>query len=154
MKENIEQEVEILNRIAPGLSRVFGVEDLEEVLNVDIKFAYIPVLCQIRTLVNPTMGELGESSGFQLSSLTRVVDKLVEQELVVREADPSDRRVVRVGITEEGCRVVEKFELARKKKIRSILKRLTLRERQDLVRVLQDIHSRILSEQERKRGNQ
>jgi len=147
MAENIEQEVEILNRMGPELSKVFGTQDLEEVLDIDIKFAHIPILCQIRTLRNPTMGELGDSSGFQLSSLTRITDKLVERGLVAREADASDRRVVRVSITDEGRQIVEKFEKARKKKVKSILMRLTSRERKDLIRVLQDIHKRISSEQ-------
>lgn len=147
MEENIEQEVEILNRMGPELSKVFGTEDLEEVLDIDIKFAHIPILCQIRTLRNPTMGELGDSSGFQLSSLTRITDKLVERDLVAREADASDRRVVRIRITDEGSQIVRKFEIARKKKVRSILMRLTSRERKDLIRVLQDIHKRISSEQ-------
>ena len=147
MAENIEQEVEILSRMGPELSKVFGTQDLEEVLDIDIKFAHIPILCQIRTLRNPTMGELGDSSGFQLSSLTRITDKLVERGLVAREADSSDRRVVRVSITDEGCQIVEKFEMARKKKVKSILMRLTSRERKDLIRVLQDIHKRISSEQ-------
>ena len=147
MEENIEQEVEILNRISPELSRVFGTQDLEEVLDIDIKFAYILILCQICTLKNPTMGELGDSSGFHLSSLTRITDKLVERGLVAREADASDRRVVRIRITDEGSQIVEKFETARKKKVKSVLMRLTSRERKDLIRVLQDIHKRISSEQ-------
>ena len=147
MEENIEQEVEILNRMGPELSKVFGTQDLEEVLDIDIKFAHIPILCQIRTLRNPTMGELGDSSGFQLSSLTRITDKLVERGLVAREADASDRRVVRIRITDEGSQIVRKFEMARKKKVKSILMRLTSRERKDLIRVLQDIHKRISSEQ-------
>ena len=147
MEENIEREVEILDRISPELSKVFGTQDLEEVLDIDIKFAHIPILCQIRTLRNPTMGELSDSSGFQLSSLTRITDKLVERGLVARETDPSDRRVVRVSITNEGCQIVRKFEMARKKKVKSILMRLTSRERKDLIRVLQDIHKRISSEQ-------
>lgn len=146
MEENIEQEVEILNRMGPELSKVFGTQDLEGVLDIDIKFAHIPILCQIRILKNPTMGELGDSSGFQLSSLTRITDKLVERSLVAREADSSDRRVVRVSITDEGSQIVKKFEMARKKKVRSILMRLTSRERRDLIRVLQDIHKRISSE--------
>jgi len=147
VEENIEQEVEILNRMSPELSRVFGTQDLEEVLDIDIKFAHIPILCQIRILKSPTMGELGEISNFQLSTLTRVVDRLVERELVAREADASDRRVVRIRITDKGCQIVRKFEMARKKKVKSILMRLTSRERKDLMRVLQDIHKRISSEQ-------
>jgi DNA-binding MarR family transcriptional regulator len=147
MEENIEQEVEILNRMSPELSKVFGTQDLEGVLDIDIKFAHIPILCQIQTLKSPTMGELGEISNFQLSTLTRVVDRLVERGLVAREADSFDRRVVRVSITNEGSQIVRKFEMARKKKVKSILMRLTSRERKDLIRVLQDIHKRISSEQ-------
>ena len=34
--------------------------------------------------------------------MTQLVDKLVEKEIVIREADPYDRRVTRISITEKG----------------------------------------------------
>lgn len=153
MRENIQQQADILDKIIPDLSRVFGPQDLEKVLETDIKVSYLPVLRYIRELKTPTMGKLGEATGVPVSTLTRVVDKLVEQGLVAREGDFSDRRVVRVGLTSQGAQIVEKFEKLRKEKIVSVLKHLTSEEREDLVRVVQNIHCRFFGKNERKNEN-
>jgi DNA-binding MarR family transcriptional regulator len=55
------------------------------------------------------MGELGEMLGLAKSSLTGLVDRTVRRGLVRREADPRDGRAVRVGLTEEGAALAEKF---------------------------------------------
>jgi DNA-binding MarR family transcriptional regulator len=48
------------------------------------------------------MGELGKALDVPLSTATRIVDGLVDAGVVQRVADPEDRRVVRVTLTEEG----------------------------------------------------
>lgn len=52
----------------------------------------------------PTMGELSGELDIPLSSTTRIVDLLVSSDFVVRIHDPSDRRVVRIQISESGKR--------------------------------------------------
>ncbi len=49
-----------------------------------------------------TMGELSRILGVPYSTATRTVDWLVENGYVQRLADPDDRRVVRVELTETG----------------------------------------------------
>ena len=55
------------------------------------------------------MSELGETLGLAKSSLTGLVDRTVRRGLVRREADPRDGRAVRVGLTDEGAALAEKF---------------------------------------------
>lgn len=52
----------------------------------------------------PTMGELSGELEIPLSSTTRIVDLLVSNDLVTRIHDPSDRRVVRIQMSENGRR--------------------------------------------------
>lgn len=52
-----------------------------------------------------TMGELAEAERVQLPTISRLVTGLEHEGLVVREADASDRRVVRVRATEKGKRL-------------------------------------------------
>jgi len=92
------------------------------------------------------MGELGKVSDVQLSTLTRIIDKLVGWGFVQRKAEPSDRRVVKVILSNKGIKVVEKFEAARKKRIISILKCLIPQERENLMEILQVIHGRVFKE--------
>jgi DNA-binding MarR family transcriptional regulator len=55
------------------------------------------------------MGELGAMLGLAKSSLTGLVDRTAQRGLVRREPDPSDRRAVRVALTENGAELAEEF---------------------------------------------
>jgi len=145
-EEEIEQQASILDRLIPDLAKALGTRDIEGVVDIDINFAHVPVLRQIYILKEPTMSQLGKAVGIQLSTLTRMVDKLVQREFVVRKADPSDRRVVRVSVTSRGAEVVEKFEEARRKKIVLILRRLTSHERKQVLQMVQVLHQGIYNE--------
>ena len=46
-----------------------------------------------------TVSELAERMGVTPGAITQFVNGLVEQDLVVRESDPTDRRVVRLNLT-------------------------------------------------------
>lgn len=48
------------------------------------------------------MREVAEPLGFALSTATGIVDKLVRKKLVYRERPETDRRIVRIGLTEAG----------------------------------------------------
>ena len=49
-----------------------------------------------------TMGQIGEQSDLPTSSLTALVDRLVDLGHVNREAHPSDRRAIQVRLTDQG----------------------------------------------------
>jgi DNA-binding MarR family transcriptional regulator len=49
-----------------------------------------------------TMNELSNAVGVDNSTMTRMVDQLVDRELLFRKADENDRRVVRIGLTATG----------------------------------------------------
>jgi DNA-binding MarR family transcriptional regulator len=43
-----------------------------------------------------------------MGSITQLVDRLAREGLVTREADPRDRRKVRIALTEEGARIAQR----------------------------------------------
>ncbi|MFF3336813.1 MarR family winged helix-turn-helix transcriptional regulator [Streptomyces sp. NPDC002888] len=55
------------------------------------------------------MTELGELLGLAKSSLTGLVDRMMQRGLVRREPDPRDGRAVRVGLTDEGAVLAREF---------------------------------------------
>ena len=57
-----------------------------------------------------TPGDVAAEVGRHASSVSRVVDQLVELGLLDRTPDPTDRRQVLVSLTPEGRRVVRAFE--------------------------------------------
>ena len=56
-----------------------------------------------------SMKELAELSHITPGAVTQFVDGLVERGLVAREGDPSDRRIVRLKLTELAKNQMEKF---------------------------------------------
>lgn len=55
------------------------------------------------------MSELSEATKTPKKQMTKVADRLVEQELVERVYDPSDRRIVRLQITEQASSYIDHF---------------------------------------------
>jgi DNA-binding MarR family transcriptional regulator len=53
-----------------------------------------------------TMSELARTLFLEASTVTRIVDRLVDADLVERTTSASDRRVCRVGVTDAGRRLV------------------------------------------------
>jgi len=124
-------------------------KEMEKVVDVDLNFHQLEVLRQIYLLKEPMMSQLGEACGIQLSTLTRIVDKLVQKNFVTRKFDPSDRRVIRVTLTPYGDEVVRKVEKTKKEKIMSVLKYFSHSEREKFLQMLQVLHQRICNEEKR-----
>ncbi|MCD6568210.1 MAG: MarR family transcriptional regulator [Dehalococcoidia bacterium] len=79
-----------------------------------------------------TMGELGSALSVPLSTATRIVDWLVADGYVRRIADPGDRRVVRVSLTNAGKELHEAIENYTGKRVQHMLSCLTSEEQATL----------------------
>ena len=91
--------------MAPDHAPHFG-QQLESLKNSGmVNFEDRPILFRIlimlsRSKTPPTMGELSSELGIPLSSSTRIVDGLVNANLLERVNDPLDRRVVRIQMSD------------------------------------------------------
>lgn len=74
------------------------------------------------------------------SVATRMIDRLVEKEMVERERDRDDRRVVHVRLTKEGKRFVDKVCAERDENIRGIFSVLDEKERSAVLEILKKIN--------------
>ena len=83
------------------------------------------VLSQLASSGTLSMTELAASRRVALNTATSLVDRLALAGLVQRQGDPSDRRVVRVAVTEKGQRLVSELATARRRVIREMLDRLS-----------------------------
>src|SRR6266567_1762242 len=90
-------------------------------LFVDLTMPQIKALFLVVTWGRATGSRLAQGLGVGLPSVTRFVDRLVDRGLVVREDDPSDRRVTDVLPTDAGRRVVENFLSYRRDYLRAAL---------------------------------
>jgi DNA-binding MarR family transcriptional regulator len=71
--------------------------------------AQASALGTVSRLTNPTLGELATAELVQPPTVTRLVTSLEGAGLVARETDGVDRRVVRVRITAEGRRTLQRI---------------------------------------------
>ena len=68
-----------------------------------------------------SLAELAAAEEVRAPTMSRIVEGLVRDGLATREADPGDRRKVRIAATEEGKR---RLEAGRERRVRALAERL------------------------------
>ncbi len=68
-----------------------------------------------------TMNDLSQAMGLANSTMTRMVDNLVDKGLVHRRLDDEDRRVMRVGLTSKGKSLRSAVDAERRTLLRRLL---------------------------------
>ena len=81
-----------------------------------------------------SLAELAAAEQVRPPTMSRIVDALVEAELVTREAKPGDRRSVSIAATEKGMRLLEAGRERRVRVLGERLGRLAESERRALAR--------------------
>ncbi|MGW4400381.1 MarR family winged helix-turn-helix transcriptional regulator [Amycolatopsis nivea] len=79
---------------------------------------------------------LADLLGVTPSTASRMVDRLVGIDLVVRQHNPASRREITVELTAEGARVVRRVTNRRRREIADIVAKMPAQERRGLVHVL------------------
>ncbi len=90
-------------------------------------------------------GHLALQSKISPSTVTEIVEDLETDGLVRRESDPSDRRAVRVALTAEGRRHLQRFENAAAVALAESLSVLTVQQRQRIKTAFNDLKEVIAS---------
>jgi len=91
---------------------------------------------------NPaTPASLADEAGVTRATMTGIVDTLERDGLVIREPDPSDRRTLRVRLTEAGQAFVEKMIPGWFQQVAAMIHPLSEEERKTLVGLLQKIQA-------------
>jgi DNA-binding MarR family transcriptional regulator len=70
-----------------------------------VRPAYLGVLMSLWREDGLNVAELGRRAGVEPSTMTGLLDRMERDRLVVRRADPEDRRAQRIQLTEEGGQV-------------------------------------------------
>lgn len=123
---------------AAGLVRLtFLIQNLyaEVGRGCDLTVSQAQLLC---TLADRSIGmaELSGLLGLERSSLTGLVDRAEQRGFVVRAADPTDRRAVRVTLTPVGADTVHRFHEHLTERLDVLLAELPATERDRFVRTL------------------
>jgi DNA-binding MarR family transcriptional regulator len=78
------------------------------------------------------VGDLAETLGVSVPSMSRAVDGLVKKRLATRVEDPDDRRVRRIAITANGKKIVDTLVVVRQAGMETFAASLTAAQRRKL----------------------
>lgn len=92
------------------------------------------------------MSGIAERIRLSLSSVTGLIDRLVEKKLVCRDRSAEDRRVVKVELTDEGRELHTSVMESQVRFARGILKTLSAAEQDELLSLFGKISDRIKAE--------
>lgn len=87
----------------------------------------------------PRLSELADALHVAPRSATEVVDGLAEKGLVHREPDPTDRRAIRLQLTEAGQGIVAELAEARSAEMAEFFAPLSATDRRELTRILRHL---------------
>lgn len=119
---------EIYNRLAPGFPN--------EWLSPDITVAQLRVLLVIRTEGPSRMSAIAGSMGIVLSTATGIVNNLIKKDLILRDIDLNDRRVVICKLSPEGEKLMNKLWALGQSQMKKLLDGLTLKQLQEAANVV------------------
>jgi DNA-binding MarR family transcriptional regulator len=95
-----------------------------EWLETEVTMPQLKTLMVLYGMDQATMGELAEALGTGVSTVTGIIDRLVEHGLVQRVEDPRDRRIVVGRPTAAGVALVDRLLGAARDQMRRFLERL------------------------------
>ena len=94
------------------------------------------VLIMLSRVDGPTQSDLAEILDVERITLCRMVDRLAEAGMVERRADPSDRRVWRLHLTERATPVVDELSAIANEMEEEMLEALSTEQREVLTNLL------------------
>lgn len=87
------------------------------------------------------VSEISRLLGFSPPTITQLINSLEAKKMVERHADPSDRRVVRVKLTESGKQFTRKAEQYRDAALDELVRYLGEQETEQLIDLLLKVHA-------------
>ncbi len=96
-----------------------------EFVELDLTMSQAKALYVARVAGELRMSELATQLGVSVSTVSALVDRLVDQGLLSRQSDPQDRRQVHVSLTPAGSDRLERLRELNAAQLRTLLSSLT-----------------------------
>jgi DNA-binding MarR family transcriptional regulator len=132
---------ELLARAIVAYGRALSVADpirLQFWDNRGLTMAQLRLMYLLYQRDQQTITELAEQMHVRKPTITGLTDRLIKHKLIRRLDDPADRRVVRIGLTKEGRRVLGEIEVASKAYLDRIFGALGEAKVEEFVRMMED----------------
>ncbi len=93
-----------------------------------------------------TMGFLSNAIGVSMPTITGIIDRLVKREIVKRDRDEQDRRVVFVALTQNGEKVLDAFHRVEHEHLKPVLMTLSQEDRHTFIKLWRQILTGLMPE--------
>ncbi|MCX5901469.1 MAG: MarR family transcriptional regulator [Proteobacteria bacterium] len=137
------------NRIFLAYNEISKTINPRQLIKVDLTSSQIKVIASFFQQGTFTMAELSRLHGVSFSTMTSMVDRLLQNGLLERQRDDEDRRIVLVSLSPKGKKMVDYLMKARKQNLKKFLCELTHDEVREFVKSI-EIVARHMS---RSKGN-
>ena len=137
MQQNKEVLVQHILKMAEDIYHVLTPNIPTEWLSSDLTVAQLRVLLVLHAEGPSRMSSIASELDIALSTATGVVDNLVKKELVIREADPQDRRLVICELSSTGQELINRLWISGQFQMEKLLDGLTLEQLEKAAEVAQ-----------------
>jgi DNA-binding MarR family transcriptional regulator len=101
-----------------------------------LSMSQLGALFQIRRRGSSGVTDLGDDLGVTSSAASQMLERLVQQGLILRSEDPSDRRVKQIVLTEKGIQVLQESIRARQGWLSDLAETLSDAEKEAIIAAL------------------
>jgi DNA-binding MarR family transcriptional regulator len=108
----------------------------EDCCGEEVSLVQSHILFEIRRMESPSIQQVADELGMDVTTFSRQVKTLEGKKLVVKKVAPEDRRVSLLGLTEEGERVLKQIDRYMADRIEQIFSFMTPFERESVIRSL------------------
>lgn len=118
--------IDEVGEMVQKLVRIFQLFERDQIKVHGFTSSQCYTLIEILRAESLTMNELSDKMNLDSSTMTRVIDKLVRDNLIRRERDESDRRIVLVSLTDKGQEAAGKLRSSVNEYYRKIISNMPL----------------------------
>jgi DNA-binding MarR family transcriptional regulator len=126
------------NRIFLAYNEISKTINPSQLIKVDLTSSQIKVIVSFHQKTF-TMAELSRAHGVSFSTMTSMVDRLLQNGLLERQRDEKDRRIVLVSLSAKGKKMVDYLMKARKQNLEKFLCELTQDEVREFVKSIENV---------------
>lgn len=139
MTEPLSEQAHQLHRALTHLVQHYQFRDRNDMCCYGISVTQCYTLQALADHGALSMQALARHLHLAVSTVTRVVDSLVQKQLVARRSDPRDRRVCRVALTPDGTEFLRRIQHELIAREQAILQRIPAASRQHVITALEEL---------------
>ena len=121
------------------LMRGFHASGASCLSGLDLTIQQFAVLNIIHHLDCPKMTDLAAELNVTMGNVTALIDRLIKLKYIKRQADETDRRIVRVGLTAQGKELMKKAGERKRKALELMLDKMPQADQRRMLRIMEKL---------------